>query len=465
MRPSASSNSLSTLAALAIALCASQARAQDSNPSGEGTEAPPFECDNNFGTCGTPEMSGGGGGGGGGGGSVLIANTDLGDTYQNADDYDDDGIEDPQDNCVRVRNMDQVDRDGDGVGDACDVCLDANDPEQTDRDGDGVGDACDDDRDGDGVANAADSCADVPNPAVDGWQPDTDADSLGDACDDDIDGDGAPNDSDACPMDVSITEASDSADGRCFPDADQDGVFDVGALNPDNCVGAYNPDQVDTDGDGEGDACDLDDDGDGVADADDNCALVVNADQADADRDGSGDACDDVFCFAVMGDQANCLNPEATLQVYTPSFLVETGEPLDLRLFVNRQGQALEYSWSVVSAPEGASQAIRNARGTVSEHSLYEYTYASKPTFTPTTPGEYKIAVEVRAVGADVVTSEVGAAASFTARLVAEGAPVSAATSCAQPASSRSQRGGLAGLLGGLLALVALYTRRRSQQA
>ena len=54
-----------------------------------------FECDNNFGECGTPEQSGGGGGGKG---SVLIANTDLGDTYQHADDYDDDGIEDPSDN-------------------------------------------------------------------------------------------------------------------------------------------------------------------------------------------------------------------------------------------------------------------------------------------------------------------------------------------------------------------------------
>ena len=34
-----------------------------------------------------------GGGGGGGGGAILINNTDLGDTYQRADDFDDDGIE------------------------------------------------------------------------------------------------------------------------------------------------------------------------------------------------------------------------------------------------------------------------------------------------------------------------------------------------------------------------------------
>ena len=81
-----------------------------------------YECDNNFGDCGTPEQSGGGKGGGG---SVLISNTDLGDTYQSADDYDNDGIEDPSDNCMRVSNYDQVDRDGDGRGDACDNCLTA----------------------------------------------------------------------------------------------------------------------------------------------------------------------------------------------------------------------------------------------------------------------------------------------------------------------------------------------------
>ena len=39
----------------------------------------PLECDNNYGECGTPEMSGGGNAGGGG--SILIANSDLGDTY------------------------------------------------------------------------------------------------------------------------------------------------------------------------------------------------------------------------------------------------------------------------------------------------------------------------------------------------------------------------------------------------
>ena len=113
-----------------------------------------YECDNNFGDCGTPEQSGGGGGGG----SILISNTDLGDTYQNADDYDGDGIEDPSDNCMRVPNSDQIDRDGDGRGDYCDNCLSDWNELQTDTDGDGHGDLCDDDIDNDNIDNSEDEC-------------------------------------------------------------------------------------------------------------------------------------------------------------------------------------------------------------------------------------------------------------------------------------------------------------------
>ncbi len=114
-----------------------------------------FECDNNFGDCGTPEQSGGGGGGKG---SVLIANTDLGDTYQSADDYDDDGIEDPSDNCMRDYNPQQLDSDADTIGDMCDNCIGTWNLYQDDSDGDGYGDACDEDIDGDGILNSADDC-------------------------------------------------------------------------------------------------------------------------------------------------------------------------------------------------------------------------------------------------------------------------------------------------------------------
>ena len=71
-------------------------------------------------------------------------------------------------------------------------------------------------------------------------------------------------------------------------DTDSDGIAD----DEDNCPDDANPDQIDTDGDSDGDACDADDDDDTVADAADNCPLDPNPNQADADGDGFGNICD-----------------------------------------------------------------------------------------------------------------------------------------------------------------------------
>lgn len=165
--------------------------------------------------------------------------------------------------------VEDTDDDNDGVADTSDV-FPLNATEWADTDGDGIGDNSDPtpngDTDNDGIDNLSDNCLLVANTN----QADMDGDNMGDACDDDIDGDGVLNGSDAFPLD-----ATESVD------VDNDGVGD----NADNCPSISNADQLNTDGDSEGNACDSDDDNDGVADASD--AFPVNP-EATTDTDGDG---------------------------------------------------------------------------------------------------------------------------------------------------------------------------------
>jgi hypothetical protein len=387
-----------------------------------------FECDDRFGECGTPEMSGGGGGGGGG--AILIANTDLGDTYQFADDFDNDGKEDPYDNCVQVRNADQLDSDGDEVGDACDNCPESANKEQTDTDGDGVGDACDEDIDGDGIKNTTDNCPKAPNPSLEaeGPQADTDGDGIGDACDEDIDGDGLNNLDDPCPM---IAGKADDLDSdRCSPDSDGDGVPDI----KDKCPTVYDVEQSDIDGDGIGDACDSDMDGDGVINTLDNCPEKANPGQDNGDRDMLGDACEDGdYCYVVFGDYTNCLDPNATMKVYVPSLLVEVNQRIRLPFFVNRDNQKLTYEWRVVKAPRGSSATVRAARGIVDSSVKYEYVYPEDGVASIKTDiaGKYSIQIKVTAP-VDQLGGEINVSATTESVLVVEGENGSgeAAASC-----------------------------------
>ena len=78
-------------------------------------------------------------------------------------DFDGDGIANPDDNCPAVANPLQEDSDGDGDGDSCDVCI-----YDADNDGDGDGYCADDD-----------NCPTVDNPD----QGDIDYDGIGDLCD------------------------------------------------------------------------------------------------------------------------------------------------------------------------------------------------------------------------------------------------------------------------------------------
>ena len=88
-----------------------------------------------------------------------------------------------------------------------------------------------------------------------------------------------------------------------WADSDKDGILD----SVDNCPFNSNTAQLDTDGDGKGDACDSDLDGDGVPNDADNCPDVPNPGQSDVDKDNVGDACDpDIDGDGIYNKQDNC---------------------------------------------------------------------------------------------------------------------------------------------------------------
>ncbi len=122
----------------------------------------------------------------------------------------------------------------------------------------------------------------------------------------DSDGDGHCDPFDNCPMLANedqldsdgdfVGDACDVCPYDPLDDADGDGL----CADADNCPDTYNPGQLDSDGDGVGDECDVcdgyddfaDADNDGLPDGCDNCPTVANPTQADLDQDGVGNDCD-----------------------------------------------------------------------------------------------------------------------------------------------------------------------------
>ncbi len=387
---------LTTFAALATA----PVLAQDGTPNGECTGASDDPA------CGAPEQSGGGGCGCGGG-SILIAFTDQGDSYQYADDFDDDGFEDNSDNAPFVFNPDQIDGDGDGIGDVADFCPTTAAPLvggvriQRDTNANGLGDECDPDADGDTFPNDADNCPGVINPfaGLDGAQLDKDGDGTGDACDNDDDDDGCLDADDNCPLAsaVNCRETLAVVPNECFPDQDADGIDDFIDL----CASIPDLAQADTDGDGTGDACDSDLDNDGVDNNIDNCRQLPNINQGNEDRDGFGDDCDPLLCYVVDGDEAGCLDPAAPFAV--KAALVEqrkrdllTGEDILLHIFANREDKAIRYTWVITDQPSDGDATISNPKGAVSFSNSIQYIYEADRAakFNANIPGEYTVELQ-----------------------------------------------------------------------
>ncbi|MGB1210242.1 MAG: thrombospondin type 3 repeat-containing protein [Lacinutrix venerupis] len=184
-------------------------------------------------------------------------------------------------------------------------------------------------------------------------------------------------------------------------DEDGDGVLN----GVDNCLNTANADQLDTDGNGIGDAC-QDTDQDGVIDINDNCPTIANPDQADTDGDGVGDACQDTDNDTIFDDVDNCVNIPNTNQTDTNGNGI--GDVCDTS-YTNADNISLEII-SETCVGENNGKVVVNVNETYVSYiatlvgnglSLTQSFTANSYTFSELPVGTYSVCVSVDEVGVD----------------------------------------------------------------